>query len=170
MLRQRIVNGERFEEIAKKWSINDNTAPRGGDRGRFTNRFEVDPMFQEDLFALEVDELSEPIPTASGLWALIKITDETLTSPDPETLRRAGGELQRRKFNKQRLALANKLARDYKLTLNEQGLSAFVARTSSAAPGLRKSTRAWKMSPSQMHSPDTLPAMGSPSESVSKVR
>ncbi len=72
-LRERIVKGEKFEDVAKAESTDSASAANGGSlgkgaRGRFV------PQFEDVAFALPVGELSQPVLTPFG-YHLIK-TDE----------------------------------------------------------------------------------------------
>lgn len=130
-LRRQIGAGASFEELAKKWSSNNNTAPNGGDRGRYTTKLEVDLAFRPTLFALEVGELSKPIAAAGGFWAIVKITDEMIVKPGPEMIQEIGQELQRRKFDLGRRALGARLAVEYNLVPNTEGVRAYVDKVAS---------------------------------------
>lgn len=72
-LRERIVNGESFAEIARQHSQDTASAEDGGDLGEIERGVMVQ-AFENALFALEVDELSEPVQTAYG-WHLIQLNE-----------------------------------------------------------------------------------------------
>lgn len=72
-LRERIMNGESFGELAAEYSEDESNAIFGGDldfagRGRFV------PEFEDVLFSLEVGEVSEPVATQFGVH-LIKLNE-----------------------------------------------------------------------------------------------
>ncbi|MEP6508574.1 MAG: peptidyl-prolyl cis-trans isomerase [Gemmatimonadales bacterium] len=79
-LRDRIVKGEKFEDVAKAESSDSASAANGGllgpgVRGRF------DPVFEEAAYALKVGEISQPVPTQFG-YHIIKVDEkkgDTLT-------------------------------------------------------------------------------------------
>jgi peptidyl-prolyl cis-trans isomerase D len=77
-LRERIIGGEDFAEVAREASEDPGSASRGGDLG-FTPRGSFDPDFEEALFALQEGEVSEPVRTSYG-YHLIKLT--ALQAPD----------------------------------------------------------------------------------------
>ncbi len=71
-LKERILNGEDFAELAKKYSKCPSNVD-GGDlgynmRGRFVKNF------QDTAFSINLNTLSEPIKTSYG-WHILKITD-----------------------------------------------------------------------------------------------
>src|SRR5690606_16128863 len=68
-LRQRILNGESFEDLAKRYS-NDASAPQGGDLGWLTPG-ETVPAFERAMNALEPGQVSQPIQSQFG-WHLIQ--------------------------------------------------------------------------------------------------
>jgi hypothetical protein len=63
----------KFEELAKENSIDTATAPNGGDLGWFTSGVMVEP-FEEAAFALEPDQISEPVQTQFG-WHIIQVIE-----------------------------------------------------------------------------------------------
>ena len=70
-LRQRIVAGENFADIAREYSEDPGSAGAGGDLGEIERGFMVKD-FEDVLFGLEVGELSEPVRTGFG-WHLIRL-------------------------------------------------------------------------------------------------
>jgi peptidyl-prolyl cis-trans isomerase D len=72
-LRSRINNGEEFAAVAKEASQDPGSAPEGGELG-FAARGTYDPAFDDALYALEKNEVSEPAKTSYG-WHLIKLLD-----------------------------------------------------------------------------------------------
>lgn len=77
-LRERIIAGEDFAEVAREASEDPGSASRGGDLG-FTPRGSFDPDFEDALFALQEGQVSEPVRTSYG-YHLIKLT--ALQAPD----------------------------------------------------------------------------------------
>lgn len=71
-LRQRVVMGEDFAEVARRAS-EDASAPEGGDLGWLTPG-ETVPAFQQAMDALSPGQVSEPILTQFG-WHIIKVDD-----------------------------------------------------------------------------------------------
>ena len=81
-IRQQIVDGASFGELAAEHSEDESNAIFGGDldfagRGRFV------PEFEDVLFSLEVGELSEPVVTQFGVH-LIKLNE--IQEVDPASL------------------------------------------------------------------------------------
>lgn len=72
-LRQEIINGRDFAEVAKEVSKCPSGA-RGGDLG-FFGRGRMVPEFDQAAFNLPVGELSEPIQTQYG-WHLLVVTEQ----------------------------------------------------------------------------------------------
>lgn len=70
-LRERTTSGADFAELARTNSVDDATAPTGGDLGWFTEDQMVDP-FADAAFSLAQGEISEPVQTEFG-WHLIKV-------------------------------------------------------------------------------------------------
>ena len=71
-LRQRIVDGEHFEDVAKAESDDPGSAEQGGDLG-FIGRGIMDPEFERAAYALGLSDISEPIRTGFG-YHLLKIS------------------------------------------------------------------------------------------------
>jgi len=72
-VRQEIIDGASFSEIARIESDDLMSARQGGALGRFTRGQMVGP-FEEAVFALPVGEVSEPVQTEFG-WHLIEVLD-----------------------------------------------------------------------------------------------
>ncbi len=70
-VRQRIVNGESFADLAREFSEDPGSAADGGNLGEIERGVMVQ-TFEAALFALQVDQLSEPVKTGFG-WHLIKL-------------------------------------------------------------------------------------------------
>ncbi|KAG4087647.1 rotamase-domain-containing protein [Neocallimastix lanati (nom. inval.)] len=70
--RERIVNGEiTLQELAKTES-DCSSAKHGGDLG-FFGRGRMQPSFEEAAFALQVNQLSEPVFSDSGVHLILRI-------------------------------------------------------------------------------------------------
>ena len=70
--------GANFEKLARKYSIDSITAPRGGDLG-YISRGEMIPAFEEAAFALEnKNDISQIIETPFG-YHLVKLTGKKET-------------------------------------------------------------------------------------------
>lgn len=70
-IRERIVNGESFADMARELSEDPGSASEGGSLGEVERGVMV-PTFEAALFSLEVDQLSQPVKTPFG-WHLIKL-------------------------------------------------------------------------------------------------
>ena len=70
-IRNRIVAGESFADLAREYSEDPGSASDGGNLGEIETGVMV-PSFENALFSMQVDELSEPVKTRFG-WHLIKL-------------------------------------------------------------------------------------------------
>ena len=64
-LRQRIVDGEDFADLALRFSEDPGSGVEGGDLG-WAGRGRYVPEFDEVAYSLEVGEISEPVKTTFG--------------------------------------------------------------------------------------------------------
>ena len=71
-LKERILAGESFEDLASASSDDLGSAAGGGALG-FIEREIMDPAFEDAVFSLDPDELSDPVRSSFG-WHLIKVT------------------------------------------------------------------------------------------------
>lgn len=85
-LRQRILAGEDFGELARAHSDDTLSAREGGSMG-WVGPGELVPKFEETMNALEIGEVSEPVQTRYG-WHLIQVRDRR-EHDDTEEFRRA---------------------------------------------------------------------------------
>jgi parvulin-like peptidyl-prolyl isomerase len=72
-LRERLLNGETFEALAKEVFVDTALANNGGALGTFTFD-ELDADFEDAAFALAIGEVSEPVRTAQG-FSIIQVTN-----------------------------------------------------------------------------------------------
>lgn len=72
-IKQKLDNGENFEELAKKYSTDTETKEKGGDLG-FFSKGEMVKEFEEVAFSLKVGEISNPVKTKYG-YHIIKVED-----------------------------------------------------------------------------------------------
>ena len=70
-IRDRILAGESFAELAGELSEDPVSAADGGSLGE-VGRGDMVPTFESSLYSLALDELSEPVKTAFG-WHLIQV-------------------------------------------------------------------------------------------------
>lgn len=71
---EKLEAGEDFAEVAAEYSTDTTTSESGGDVGYFSSGDMVE-AFEEAAFALEIDEISEPVETEYG-FHIIKVTDK----------------------------------------------------------------------------------------------
>ncbi len=70
---KKIEQGEPFEALAKQFSEDKNTAPKGGLLAPFSSGVLRAPKFEEAAFALQnVDDISKPVKSQYG-WHIIKL-------------------------------------------------------------------------------------------------
>lgn len=72
-LHDRATGGADFQQLARTNSIDQSTAPTGGELGWFTQDQMVEP-FSEAAFSLEPGQISEPIQTQFG-WHIIQVEE-----------------------------------------------------------------------------------------------
>lgn len=89
-LRQRLENGESFEDLAKRYS-DDATAPQGGDLGWLTPG-ETVPAFQRAMDALQPNQISQPIQSQFG-WHLIQVLERRTKNMENEFRRMQARQL-----------------------------------------------------------------------------
>jgi peptidyl-prolyl cis-trans isomerase D len=83
-LRERVLAGEDFADLAEEYSDDTGSAARGGDLG-FAVRGTFVPPFERALFDLAVGDLSEPVVSQFGVH-LIRL-DEVATTEPPSLAR-----------------------------------------------------------------------------------
>jgi peptidyl-prolyl cis-trans isomerase C len=79
MIYAQINNGEDFASIAKKSSIDSDSANNGGDLGYFSAS-QMDTEFEQAAIKLNPGEISKPVKTKFG-YHIIKVTDKKLGPP-----------------------------------------------------------------------------------------
>lgn len=70
-VQQRLAKGEDFAALAKEYSQDPGSSNKGGDLG-YAGKGVYDPAFEEALYALNKDQVSQPVRTDFG-WHLIKL-------------------------------------------------------------------------------------------------
>ncbi|QKT02545.1 SurA N-terminal domain-containing protein [Ectothiorhodospiraceae bacterium 2226] len=96
-LRERILAGEDFAELAREYSQDPGSAQAGGDLGSFA-RGDMVPGFERAAFALDEGEVSEPVETEFGVHLIQVTAIERPRAPSYEELRdELRAELQRRR-------------------------------------------------------------------------
>lgn len=95
-LRERIEHGEKFSELAKRYS-EDASAPQGGDLGWLSPGQTV-PAFEQAMDALQDGQVSEPVQTPFG-WHLIEVEERRTKDMEKEYRRmQARRELMQRRI------------------------------------------------------------------------
>lgn len=70
-IQQRLAKGEDFAALAKEYSQDPGSSSKGGDLG-YAGKGVYDPAFEDTLYALNKDQVSQPVRTDFG-WHLIKL-------------------------------------------------------------------------------------------------
>ena len=109
-----IEGGASFADVARKLSMNEETAARGGDTGRFSTRYEMIPGLAEKLFGLAVGSVSDPI-RIGGRYAVFKILDETTAQFNPRQRMKIAEEFKRKKHGIAKAELVAELRDEYRL-------------------------------------------------------
>ncbi|MGC8867256.1 MAG: peptidylprolyl isomerase [Elusimicrobiales bacterium] len=87
LLRQRIIEGEDFEDIAAKESADSLSAKNGGDMG-YVFRGNLPPSLEGIVFSLNVGEISKPVWTDFGCH-IIQVTEKKIAEkPKFEKIKR----------------------------------------------------------------------------------
>ncbi len=73
MIRQRIINGEDFAQLARELSEDKWSAKRNGNLG-YIKRMSIIPEFEDFVFTANLNELSQPIRSPQG-WNLLIVRD-----------------------------------------------------------------------------------------------
>ena len=73
----RLVKKEGFEELARQYSVDKISGPRGGDLG-FISRGQMPPELERAAFSLKSQEISQPIKTPRG-FHILKLVDQKKT-------------------------------------------------------------------------------------------
>ncbi|GIK71497.1 MAG: hypothetical protein BroJett021_04850 [Chloroflexota bacterium] len=83
-LRQRLLDGEDFAQLAAEYSDDPGSAAQGGDLGWFSRGRMVAP-FEEAAFSLQVGEISEPIKSDFG-YHIIEVLERDAARPKDENV------------------------------------------------------------------------------------
>jgi peptidyl-prolyl cis-trans isomerase C len=78
---EKIRKGAKFEDIAKKESLDKGTGVKGGDLGWFTEEQMV-PEFSKAAFKLKKDAISDPVKSSFG-WHIIQVQDRRKVEVPP---------------------------------------------------------------------------------------
>ena len=108
MARQRIVDGEKFEDLAIEISDDKSNASQGGDMG-WSDPGTFVPEFSEVMDKLAINELSQPTKTQFG-WHLLEVLDRRNQDQTEDKKRdRAYRILSSRKFEEESQVWINEL-------------------------------------------------------------
>ena len=136
MVLREIHSGADFAQVARKWSANRQTAPQGGDIGRYVSRYDLIPILSEKLAQLPVGSVSEPIRIGQG-YSVFKVLSETDFELKLEQRRKVAEELHASRYQAARAELVGELKLKYDLQPDTDGLAIFydaLQRGESAAP------------------------------------
>jgi len=89
-IKEKLDNGEEFEELAREYSDDTTTANLGGDMGWFPPDAYGDRVYQT-LSAMQPGQRSEPFQTAGG-WHIIELIDIRETDRTEEAIRQEARE------------------------------------------------------------------------------
>ncbi len=94
-IRERLINGERFEALARQYS-EDGTASNGGDLN-WINPGDTVPQFEKAMNELQIGEISEPVRSPFG-WHIIQVLERRKQDMSKEAARlKARQEIRARK-------------------------------------------------------------------------
>ncbi|MEH7072435.1 peptidylprolyl isomerase [Neobacillus drentensis] len=81
-VKSKLDKGEKFEDVAKKYSTDEGSKANGGDLGWFGTG-KMDPDFEKAAYALKVNEISAPVKSQFG-YHIIQLTDKKEKKPFAE--------------------------------------------------------------------------------------
>jgi foldase protein PrsA len=81
-VKSKLDSGEKFEDVAKKYSTDEGSKANGGDLGWFGTG-KMDPDFEKAAYALKVNEISAPVKSQFG-YHIIQLTDKKEKKPYAE--------------------------------------------------------------------------------------
>lgn len=121
----RLINGEKFEDLAQKFSDDKGSAKNGGDLGEFGTGKMVED-FENQVYALNVGEYSKPFLTAYG-YHIVKLNKRIPV----ETYDEAKVEITKRltsdgRANEAKISFLKKLKAEYNYQQNDKNLMAVV--------------------------------------------
>lgn len=122
---RQIEAGVSFADIASKLSMNEETAARGGDTGRFATKDAIIPVIAEKLFGLAVGSVSDPIRIGDR-YVVFKILDEMTAQLHPRQRMKIAEEFKRKKHGIAKAELVAELRDKYRLEPVRDGIAAAV--------------------------------------------
>jgi peptidyl-prolyl cis-trans isomerase C len=126
--------GEDFVELAKKYSEDTSTAPKGGDLGFLGRDLMLPPEFHDALFKLQSGQISEVVKTNFG-YHIIKVDEKRKRKLDP--FEKMKGTLEANLLREKRMELAknylDKIKKDYQIKINDVNVKALADEMRTAA-------------------------------------
>lgn len=122
---RQIEAGASFADVASKLSMNEETAARGGDTGRFATRDDIIPVIAEKLFGLALGSVSDPVQIGDR-YVVFKILDEMTAQLNPRQRMRIAEEFERKKHRIAKAELVAELRDQYRLEPVRDGIAAVV--------------------------------------------
>ena len=99
-LRQRILDGADFEELAREYSEDIGSAQEGGDLG-WTNPGQMVPAFENAMDSVALDDVSQPIHSEFG-WHILQVLERRQEDVSKAVVQnRAGDILHQRKYQEE---------------------------------------------------------------------
>jgi peptidyl-prolyl cis-trans isomerase SurA len=107
-IRQKILQGEDFGQLAKTHSSDLASASKGGNLG-WVSKDVLVPEFSEVMESLEINDVSEPFKSSFG-WHIMQVLERKTQTADETALRQKAKEmLQQRKFEEKQQTWARQL-------------------------------------------------------------
>ena len=122
---RQIAAGASFAAVASKLSMNEETAARGGDTGRFATRDDIISVIAEKLFGLALGSVSDPVRIGSR-YVVFKILDEMTVPLNPRQRTKIAEQFKRKKHEIAKAKLVAELRDRYRLAPVRDGLAAVV--------------------------------------------
>ncbi len=114
---KKIIGGENFDDLAKRYSEDEVTKSSGGNLGYFTKGVMV-KEFEDMAFSLGKDQVSEPVKTIYG-YHIIKVLDRRQISFE-ESRDKIINMVQNKKLKNNFDSLLKQLKSKYKVVVNEE--------------------------------------------------
>ncbi|MCX7698820.1 MAG: peptidylprolyl isomerase [Candidatus Goldbacteria bacterium] len=114
---KKIMGGENFDDMAKKYSEDEVTKSAGGNLGYFTKGVMV-KEFEDVAFSLGKDQVSEPVKTIYG-YHIIKVLDRRQISFE-ESKDKIINMVQNKKLKNNFESMLKQLKSKYKVVVNEE--------------------------------------------------